>query len=54
MSVAVLVILLAAVLTAAGAMAVMVARKETFYGAVGLFIMCGPCSLLACLYLAVA
>ncbi|WP_329791374.1 hypothetical protein V1227_05525 [Lentzea sp. DG1S-22] len=54
MSVVVLVLLLAVVMTALGVTAAMVVKKEPFYGVVGLFIICGPSSLLAVLYLAVA
>ncbi|GGN29729.1 hypothetical protein GCM10011609_86950 [Lentzea pudingi] len=54
MSVVVLVLLLAVVVAGIGALTAMVMKKEPFYGAVGLFIICGPSSLLAVLYLAVA
>ncbi|SDP80232.1 hypothetical protein [Lentzea jiangxiensis] len=54
MSVVVLVLLLAVVMTALGVMAAMVVAQEPFYGVVGLFIICGPSSLLAVLHLAVA
>ena len=54
MSVVVLVLLLATVVVAIGAMGAMVKKNEPFYGAIGLLIISCPSSLLAVLYLAVA
>jgi len=54
MSIAVLVLLIASMLAGVGALAVMVTRKDPFYGVVGLVTICVPSSLLAFLYLAVA
>ncbi|MET9230331.1 hypothetical protein [Lentzea sp. NPDC003310] len=54
MSYVVLVLLIASVLVAFGAMTAMVRKKEPFYGVVGLVTICVPSSLLAFLYLAVA
>ena len=53
MSVVVLVLLLGTIVAAIGALTAMVVKKEPFYGAVGIFIICCPTSLLAVLYLAV-
>lgn len=54
MSIVVLVLLLASIIVAIGAMGAMVTKKEPFYGVVGLVTICVPSSLLAFLYLAVA
>ncbi|WP_154697877.1 hypothetical protein [Lentzea guizhouensis] len=54
MSYLVLVLLLASVLAGTGGLAAMVVKKEPFYGAVGLFVICCPSSILALVYAAVA
>lgn len=54
MSIVVLVLLLASIITGVGALGAMVVRKEPFYGVVGLLTICVPSSLLAFTYIAVA
>lgn len=54
MSIVVLVLLLASIITGVGATAAMVMKKEPFYGVVGLVTICVPSSLLAFAYLVVA
>jgi hypothetical protein len=54
MSIVVLVLLLASILTAVGALGVMVAKREPFYGVVGLLTICLPSSLLAVVYVTIA
>ncbi|WP_157528538.1 hypothetical protein [Nocardia sp. NRRL S-836] len=54
MSYVVLVLLLASVLAGIGGLAAMVVKKEPFYGAAGLFVICCPSAVLAVAYVAVA
>ena len=54
MSYLVLALLLVCVLTGIGGLAAMVVKKEPFYGAVGLFVICCPSAVLALVYTAVA
>ncbi len=54
MSYVVLVLLLVSVLAGTGGLAAMVVKKEPFYGAAGLFVICCPTSVLALTYVALA
>ncbi|NGY64537.1 hypothetical protein G7043_37060 [Lentzea sp. NEAU-D13] len=54
MSIVVMVLLAASVITGVGAIGAMVLKKEPFYGVVGLVTICVPSSLLAFAYIAVA
>ncbi|SDG56216.1 hypothetical protein SAMN05216553_10986 [Lentzea fradiae] len=54
MSIVAAVLLAASVLFGIGALAWMVAKKEPFYGVVGLVTLCVPSSLFAVLYLTLA
>jgi hypothetical protein len=54
MSVAVLILLAATVVAAIGLLVTMFARKEPYYGAMGLFVLIGPSTVLTFVYVALA
>jgi hypothetical protein len=54
MSVVVLALLIAVVVSVVGSMVAMFVKNESFYGAMGLCVLLGPGTLLAFLYVALA
>jgi len=53
LSVVVAVLFLATILSGVGGLVAMVVKKEPFYGAAGLFVLCCPSAVMAVLYMIV-
>ncbi len=53
LSVVVTVLFLAMILSGIGGLVTMLVKKEPFYGAVGLFVLCCPSAVMAVLYMIV-